>query len=159
MKPRPSINLLIHPLIYLSTHPSTCSLIQHPFICSLIYPSIYPSKCPSIRPSLHPSLHLSTHPSTYSLIHLSIRPPTCSSTIHPFTHLSVHPSICPLVHPSIHPSIPQIFTEHTSVLGMIYFSKKTPPETSNTELKSVSTDKQCTWGGAITGFLNCAISW
>lgn len=148
----PPINLSVYPSIHLFTHPTSIHLFT--------YLSIHLSIQVSIHPSVsHPSLHLSTHPSTYSLVHLSIRPPTCSSTIHPFTHLSVHPSICPLVHPSIHPSIPQIFTEHTSVLGMIYFSKKTPPETSNTELKSVSTDKQCTWGGAITGFLNCAISW
>ena len=118
---QPYINLSVYPSIHLFTHPS-----NHPLVHSSIHPftylSIHPSIHPSVHPSLHTSTHLFTHPSIHSLIHLAIRP-------------SIHSPTCP--------PIPQIFIGNTSVPGMMfYFSKKTPPETSNTELKPVSTDKK-----------------
>ena len=58
----------IHPLLYLSTHPSI-----HPSIHLSIYPSVHLSTYVSIHPSIHPSIHHSfTH--YHGAIHSSIHP-------------------------------------------------------------------------------------
>lgn len=95
----PSKNESIHPpLIYLPTHP---------FIHSLLYPSLI------IHSSTY-SIYIQSriYPPTHSSIHLSIDPPIIY-ILPPFTHLAAHPHVNPPTHPfillaihiSVHPSL------------------------------------------------------
>lgn len=111
----PSVYLSeLHPLIYMSTHPSVHHVINLSIPLSLhllASPILYPF---NILPLIHyyniffitySVFPLSIHPSVWLSIHLSIFCPSIHFSIHPSFHLSTYPPAFSSNLLSLHPSL------------------------------------------------------